>query len=177
MARVTCSFCRLPFHIARVREGAEYYCCSGCALASRIPVQDGQLPVSPGLLVALAAGFGLFNQVLFGVLGAAVAAEGRPETGEKLVWVSVAIGAVVLLGFSGLLVLARTRRWSDGVVLLPALAAGVWASVAAARGTWLEATIALFVANLLLALWSSRGWFRRMWARRTQDRSSAAPND
>lgn len=167
MPRVTCAFCGLPFHVRTVREGAAYYCCSGCALASRIPVHEGVLPVSRALIIALALGFGLFNQVLFAALGLAVAAEGRAEVGGRLLMVSWSLAGVLFVASITFMATARLRGWTDAAAGL--LAAGFGAlgatemvsdspSPAAATG-WLVA------ANVLLALWLTRGWLRRAVAR------------
>ncbi|HEX9786326.1 MAG TPA: hypothetical protein VGA56_26830 [Opitutaceae bacterium] len=166
MPRVQCSFCGLPFTVRQVREGVDYFCCSGCAFASRIPVNEGQLPISPGLIAALVVAFGVFNEILFAALGGAVISEGRDLTGEKLLWVSVAIGGCLLVVLLTLLAIARPRRCSDGIAAISSLvlalaAIGRLHHLEVGAGTWL-----LFGANLMLVLWLARGWARRAWVRR-----------
>jgi hypothetical protein len=165
MARVTCGFCGLPFHVRTVREATEHFCCSGCALASRIPMHGDALLVSRELVVALALGFGLFNQTLFAVLGTAVTKEGNAEVGATFITIAIAVGAV-LFAVSGLfLVTARSRRWSDG---LAALAAASLAAFAGWRGCMSGVSgiaAPLLIANLWLGAWWSRGWLRKFVAR------------
>jgi hypothetical protein len=160
MTRVVCDFCGLPFHVPRAAEGAAHYCCAGCALAARIPVAHGQLPVSRPVLAALGLGFGLFNQSLFAVLGAAVAAEGRAETGEKLALVALVLGAVVLAGALAAAALPPSRRWTDLAAAALAASGGVWAASAVPNAP-VAAAGWLLVANLGLAAWLARGWARR----------------
>ena len=61
--RIQCSYCGLPFTVRQTEAGHASYCCSGCALASRLPPVDsnGQFPVTPALIVALGVGFAFFN--------------------------------------------------------------------------------------------------------------------
>lgn len=166
MARVQCAFCGLPFNVRQMRENVEYFCCSGCALASRIPVHEGQLPVSPALIGALAIGFALFNEFLFAALGAAVVAEGRAEAGERLVWVSLALGAILLVAQLVLLAAARTRRWTDLLAAAVALGCAGMAGYAWQKGAPVPAAGYLLLSNFLCSLWHLRGWFRRAWQRR-----------
>ncbi len=163
MPRVACGFCGLPFSVRSTGAGVTHYCCSGCALASRIPLAEGALPISTGLVVALVLGFGLFNQLLFAALGLAVAGEGRPEAGLRLCLVSVGVGLLLVAAVVGLTILSRARRWSDGVVLAGALLAAGWGAPAVAGGR-LPAVLAPLAANLGLAAWLARGWARRAWA-------------
>ena len=37
MPRIQCSYCGLPFTVRKVEPGRAVFCCSGCALASRLP--------------------------------------------------------------------------------------------------------------------------------------------
>ncbi len=165
MPRVNCSFCRLPFSVRQVRPDVDYFCCSGCALASRIPVNEGQLPVSPALLAALGVGFGLFNQILFAVLGGAVIGEGRVETGVKLVWISFALGACVFAALMALVALARPRRWTDLAAALPTVGLCVVAAARVVNGAIEPAGWLLLAGNAWFAAWLARGWARRFWAR------------
>lgn len=167
MQRVTCSFCGLPFSVRRVSPGADYYCCSGCALASRIPLnQGGQFPVTPGLVIALAFAFGIFNQVLFGVLGGGVIDEGRIEVGARLQLVSVTLGAVLVLAGAGFSLLSRGRSGGDAIIGPLVLAIGGWFTWVA----WhLQPGLVVwpFIAiNAVLAVWLARGWCWRALARR-----------
>lgn len=174
MQKVTCSFCGLPFSVRKAEPGADYFCCSGCALASRIPLGTaGQFPVSPGLVVALVFAFGLFNQLLFGVMGGAVAAEGRADVGARLEAVSLALGGALALAGAAFSLFARGRSRADLVVgPLVFGAAAVLGGVfwRAGSGPVVWPALAL---NGALALWLARGWFRRRWVQRRQAASSA----
>ncbi len=169
MQRVTCSFCGLPFSVRKAEPGADCFCCSGCALASRIPLGTaGQFPVSPGLIIALAFGFGLFNQLLFGVMGGAVADEGRADVGARLEMVSLALGGALAIAGATFALLARGRSAADLVVGPSILLAALGLAVLFWRcgpGPVVWPALAL---DGLLALWLARGWFRRHWVRRRQ---------
>ena len=171
MERVSCDFCGLPFSVRSSPAGATHYCCSGCALASRIPVHDGTLPVSRQLIVALALGFGVFNQILFAVLGAAVVEEGRMEAGSQLMIVSLVIGLLVLLVNGAFLATTRPRRMTDvmgGVLGIFAAGLALWSVL---KGDVFNATWFLLGASLWFAFWMTRGWLRRA-LRRKQSRLS-----
>ncbi len=166
MPRVTCAFCGLPFSVRALRNGAEYFCCSGCALASRIPVHGDALPVSRGLVIALALGFGLFNEILFGVLGAALAAEGRAGMGGRWLIVSGVIG--LLLFLTNLLFLTSThpRRWTDATAGVITAGIAGWGIARGIALAWGAAAWPILGANAVMAAWWSRGWLRRAFARR-----------
>ena len=165
MVRVTCGFCGLPFNVRTVREETENFCCSGCALASRIPMPGDALPLSRGLIIALALGFGLFNQVLFGVLGAAVVKEGRADVGATFLAISAGVGVALFAVCGWFLISARPRRGRDGLAGVVATGCAV---VAGWRG-WQQgaggAVNPLLLANLWLGAWWSRGWLRKFLAR------------
>jgi hypothetical protein len=165
MPKVQCSFCGLPFSVRTVREGETYYCCSGCALASRIPVHQDALPVSRGLVIALALGFGLFNQILFAVAGTALVAEGRPEIGATWLWVSVIVGGLLGTANVTFLLTARPRRWSDGGAGAIAAVIAAWAVQRGFVHGLPAAVWPAVGANLGMAAWWSRGWGRRYLAR------------
>lgn len=168
MERVTCAFCGLPFRVRVARPGESHFCCSGCALASRIPVTAEGLPVSRALVVALVLGFGLFNQLLFTALAAATAAEGRQAEADLFVLVAQAVGGVLTVACMAFVVTAIQRTASDWGVLVAALAGGGvalwrWMSLGPAASSWV-----LLATNLFLAAWLTRGWLRRAWVRRKQ---------
>lgn len=166
MERVTCAFCGLPFSVRSAPEGATHYCCSGCALASRIPVGEGKLPLSKPLIAALALGFGTFNQMLFTVLGAAVIAEERIEVGSRLMVVSLAIGLLVLLVSVAFLTTTRPWRISDAIGSGLGFAAAGLAVWSVLQSDMMNANWFLLGTNLWFAFWMSRGWLRRALRRR-----------
>jgi len=165
MERVTCAFCGLPFRVRIAPPGTSHFCCSGCALASRIPVHGDRLPISRGLVLALVLGFGLFNQVLFAALAAATRGEGRQAEAEMFVLVANSIGGLLAMVCIGLMVTAAQRRSADWIVL----AIGGTAGIAAIWQGWLaepaQVGLLLLVLNITFALWLMRGWIRRGWRR------------
>jgi len=167
MQKVACSFCGLPFSVYRAEPGVDYFCCSGCALASRIPLGTrGQFPVSAGLIVALAFAFGLFNQFLFGVLGSAVIDEGRVEVGARLQLVAIILGGAIVLVGTAFALVSRGRSGGDAIIApLVLVICGWFAWVAWRLGPGLV-TAPFFATNLVLALWLARGWFWRAYAKR-----------
>jgi hypothetical protein len=162
MHKVTCSFCGLPFSVRRPVDGADYFCCSGCALASRIPLgSGGQFPVSPGLIIALAFAFGLFNQVLFGALGAAVVEEGRADVGGRLQMVSVVIASGLVLTGVGFSIFSRGRAWGDAIVGGLVLLGGTWLGWVSWRFNPGLVVWPYLGVTLVLAGWLARGWVWR----------------
>jgi len=150
--KVTCEHCGLPFAVARATPGRALYCCSGCALAARVPVDaSGQFPVNATLVTALGLGFGLFNQLLFWLLAVLVARRDEGlENAERLALVSFAIGAAVWAALVLCQARVGARRLADGVLAAASGAGLAWA--------WSVATPGLaFAANGLLALWALRG--------------------
>lgn len=128
-------------------------------------MQEGQLPISRGLVLALAFGFGLFNQLLFAVAGTAVVAEGRPDIGATWMIVSVVVGSVLGLVNVIFLLTARARHWTDALAMVVAASVAIWAIARGVRHDVSAAVWPATAANLLLALWWSRGWLRRYAAR------------
>lgn len=167
MQKVTCSFCGLPFSVRRAQPGADYFCCSGCALASRIPLGgDGQFPVSPGLVIALVFAFGLFNELLFGLLGGAVAGEGRVEVGARLQLVSIILGLVLSAVGAAFSLLPRGRSAGDAIVAPLIVLMGAWFGWVAWRLEPRLVVWPLIATNAVSALWLARGWCWRAWAAR-----------
>lgn len=150
--KVVCAHCKLPFSVARVVPGRAVYCCSGCALAARVPVDaQGQFPVNAALLGALGLGFAFFNQALFWLLAVLVARD--PEgaaNATRLGWASFGVGWGAWMGLAWSQFQAGARRPAD--VIVGALTLGLWAWAA------LRASLPLAVlANALFAAWALRG--------------------
>ena len=155
--KVTCEHCGLPFSVARAAPGRAIYCCSGCALAARVPVDaQGQFPVNGALVAALGVGFVFFNQVLFWLLAVLLArrnADGA-ATAARLVWASLGVGVAVWTALAWFQIAAGARRVADWVVM--AAAAGLLACGLANVHPGVAAG-----GNALLAAWASRGLMRR----------------
>jgi hypothetical protein len=154
--KVTCEHCGLPFAVARSTPGRVLYCCSGCALAARVPVDaSGQFPVNAALVTALGLGFGLFNQLLFWLLAVLVARRSDGlENAARLAWGSFTIGAAVWAALVLCQARVGARRGADWALAAASGAGLVWAWSVAAPGLAF-ATITLF------ALWALRGLRRR----------------
>jgi hypothetical protein len=160
MAQVQCHYCGLPFNVRRVEPARRYFCCSGCALASRLPPGgvEGRYPVVPALIEGLAVSVLYFNELLFWSLGLEVAREGRLETGQTLTAISAGLGAVVWIALTIGLWSAARRRWSDGLLTVATgalLGAAVWPPLSAG---WIVA------GNAALALWLVRGRSKKKFA-------------
>ncbi len=154
MSQVQCQYCGLPFKVRRVEAGRAYYCCSGCALASRLPPGgvDGRYPVIPALVVALVVGFVFFNEVLFWTLALEIAREHRPETAQVFARLSAGLGLFVWAALFAGLWRAAVHRWSDVVMALATL---VLVVTAVRPGLSPGGVVG---ANAALALWVARGW-------------------
>jgi hypothetical protein len=151
--KVTCEYCGLPFSVRRVEPQRAVYCCSGCAVAARIPVGGGDWPLTPELGLACAIGFLGFNQALMEILAGLLAGDGKLDAADGARWASLGLGVVVW----GLLVWLQRRTGAntvgDGVVLaatgLTMVAAWVTGNAWCAIG-----------ANAGFVAWSVRGWAR-----------------
>lgn len=156
--KVVCEHCGLPFSVARVAPGKATYCCSGCALAARIPVDaNGQFPVNAALVTALGTGFVFFNQALFWMLGLLIAR--RPDAASalnagRLVLASLALGALVWLVLAFFQARAGARRVVDWIVLAATLSL-LGCGLAGGRPE------SALVANTVLAVWALRGLARK----------------
>ena len=154
MIRTQCSYCGLPVKVRQLDPGRAYYCCSGCALASRLPPPGagGEFPVTPALLVALGAGFAWFNEVLFWTLAMALAHDQRAAQAVLFARVSTGLGALVWVTLIAAMARAASRHWTDalaGAVTLAGLVGAFWSGRPAG---WIVAV------NIALLLWLSRGW-------------------
>jgi len=155
MSRIACHYCGLPVNVARAQPGREYFCCPGCAIASRVPMdENGRFPANPTLLAALAAGFVFFNQLLFWLLATLLTKEGNLPMSGRFETASLALGAAVWTA----LVVAQwrlgARRWTDAVVA--ALTAASLSLGLAARSPACAAA-----ACAALVAWSARGFLRK----------------
>jgi hypothetical protein len=155
MTGVVCDHCGLPFRVTRVRPGQPVYCCSGCALAARVPVDaQGQFPVNGALVTALGVGFVAFNQLLFWLLAVLLVREGQIETAGKLTLASLGAGVAVWGAVVWLQIAVGARRGLDLLVMAVAVAALGLAFYSS------EPCVAL-AGNLGLIAWSLRGVRRR----------------
>ena len=155
MSKVSCHYCGLPFNAVRVQPGREYFCCSGCALASRVPVdEDGKFPVNPPLVAAMAVGFLFFNQLLFWLLETLLVREGRQAVAGRFEEASLALGGIAWIALAVVQWRLGARRWVDALAV--ALTAGLMAG--AFSGGSLACASS---ATAALVVWSTRGVLKK----------------
>ncbi len=140
--------------VAVKRDG---YCCAGCALRDKVPVNEkGQFPVNTELIAVLGVGFLFFNELLFWGTSRVVGSDGREALAGKLGWVSVAAGGTTWLALVGMQIWQRTFRGRDIVV-----AALTLAIIGFALRGHVPALGWIAAGNGVLAIWAGRGVFRR----------------
>ncbi len=151
--KVTCTYCGLPFNARRGEAGRPVYCCSGCAVAARIPEGGGDWPLTLELGLACAIGFLGFNQALLEVLAGLLAGDGKLDAARGARWASLGLAVVVWGLVVGLQRRSGARSAGDaGVQIATALAiAAAWVS----GNAW-----GACGANLGMVAWSIRGWAR-----------------
>lgn len=151
--KVTCSYCGLPFNARRVEEARPVYCCSGCAVAARIPEGSGDWPMTPELGLACAIGFLGFNQGLMETLATLLTGDGKLDAARGARLASLGLGGVVW----GLAVWLQRRSGAHTV--------GDWFVQVATGLTIVAAWVTgnawcAMAANVGLVAWSVRGWAR-----------------
>lgn len=157
MSTVTCRYCGLPFRVRRVEPGRDYFCCTGCSILARVPVDaGGNYPVNGALVSGLTLGFLYFNQVLAWLVGVLLAREGKGLLADRFAWVSAGAALVV---WAAVLVLQRRGGVSRGKdYVVAALVLGLL--VASAR-TLPPSGALCAAANAVLLVWNFRGAARR----------------
>ena len=157
MAGVTCRYCGLPFKVRRVEPHRDYFCCTGCAMLSRVPVDEkGQFPVNAHLVAALVAGFLFFNELLFWLVAVLLVRESRMALAVRLFWLS---GGAAVAVWCALAVL----QWKERAVRLPDLIVMALGLVALAMAFRRQPPLPLemVLANTALITWSLRGLLRK----------------
>ena len=141
----------------RGSEAVETFCCVGCALRARIPVDaDGQFPVNAQLTSVLAVGFLYFNELLFWTLGTLGKAKLGAVLSERMLWVAAAAALLVWLAVR---IIQRREKCSHGrdiIVSMLVLAVHVVSLVFPER-----AGLCMAGANAGLLAWSARGLIRK----------------
>ena len=152
-------------HCERAFSSSCECCCSGCALASRLPLGETQLPATWQLGVALAWFFALFNQLLFAGVALFSFAREQLDRAERFEALALGVGVLVLLWSSFLFAVVKPKRWTDFAVM-----SGACATVAFGLFRLEQANAPLCGANLVLAAWLSRGlWWRKASKKRQND--------
>lgn len=157
MTSVGCKYCGLPFKVRRVEVGRDYFCCTGCAMLSRVPVDEkGQFPVNEHLLAALVAGFLLFNELLFWLVAVLLVRDGKVALAVRFFWLSGGAALAVWLALAILHWKEQAARAVDVVFM----ALGLVALMAAFRRQppW---PLEMAVTNVVLIVWSFRGLWRK----------------
>jgi hypothetical protein len=157
MASVTCRYCGLPFKVRRVEVGRDYFCCTGCAMISRVPVDEkGQYPVNAHLLSALVTGFLFFNELLFWLVAVLLVREGRMALAVRFFWLSAVAALVVWLALALLHWREKAARAADFAIMLLGLA--VYGFALRRLPPW---PLEMAAANVVLIVWSFRGLLRK----------------
>lgn len=157
MERVSCHYCGLPFNVRRVEPGRENFCCTGCAMLSRVPIDEkGQFPVNAHLLSALATGFLFFNEVLFWLVAVLLVRDGRMALAVRFFWLAASAALAVWGSLAFLLWKEKAARAADYVFM----AVGLVVFAAACRRLP-PFPVEMAVANVALIAWCFRGVFRR----------------
>lgn len=153
MDRVTCEYCGLPFRVRRSEPGRPVYCCTGCAMLGRIPVDDqGQFPVNGHLVSALVTGFVVFNQLLFWLVAELLVREGRAAQAARFFWLSAGAAGAVWLSLLWLQWREREFHTAEKIAML----AGV-AGLGAAYCQRPPPPALLAGLSAALAVWTFRG--------------------
>lgn len=118
MNPVSCRYCGLPFKVRRVEPGREYFCCTGCAMLGRVPIDEkGQFPVNTHLVSALATGFLFFNEVLFWLLAVLLVRDGRMALALRFFWLAAMAALAVWGSLAFLLWKEKAARAADLVFM------------------------------------------------------------
>ena len=157
--KVICEHCALPFSVTRLAPGRPVYCCSGCALAARVPVDaQGQFPVNAALGAALTLAFVGFNQVLFWLLSTLLAREADS-------WVNAVRFGWASLCTAGLFwVVVAATQWRLGARSGADTAILFLSGSGMITGLLTTSPAYAALANLVLAAWSLRGLRRKRLA-------------
>jgi hypothetical protein len=157
MEQATCNYCGLPFKVRRVESGRDYFCCTGCAMLSRIPIDEkGQFPVNAHLVSALAAGFLFFNEVLLWLVAVLLVRDARMALAVRCFW--LAAGAA--LGVWGTLVFLLWREKAARALDWIFMVAGLVVFGLACRRLP-PFPVEMAAANAVLMAWCFRGVFRK----------------
>jgi len=164
--RLVCSYCGIPFR-SRGPAGTEpVYCCSGCAMASRMSIQGSEFPVTPQLVFGLVLGFAIFNQLLLLVLSLALVREERADTAALFAGISAVLGVVVFAAAFVWQLHSRLFRTTDVIAFAHG---GVLAFAAVFFLTQSRPDLAAgagIAATTLAAIWQMRGMIRKWIAAR-----------
>lgn len=152
MSELHCEYSGVPIHVARPQPGRKYFSCIGCALASRVPVDEqGNFPINRTLIAVLLGGLVIFNQGLFWLLAWLLAGQGRQVVSDRFVVASLAVGGAMWF----LLVVTQWRatgggRWTDWLVVQ-------LTAVLLAFGVVMQSPGCVLAAVITVVAWGARG--------------------
>ena len=152
MSELRCQYSGVPIHVARPQPNRAYFSCTGCAIASRIPVDaQGNFPINRTLIAVLAGALIIFNQGLFWLLAVLLAGQGREVVAGRFLNPSLAVGGAMWL----LLVIAQWRstgggRWTDWLVVQ-------LTAVLLAFGVVTHSPGCVLASVVVLVAWAARG--------------------
>jgi hypothetical protein len=157
MARVSCHYCGLPFQVKRVVPDRDYFCCTGCAITSRLPIDEkGQFPVNAHLVSALVAGFLFFNELLFWLVAVLLVRESRMMLAERFFWLAGGAALAVWIALAVLQWREKAARVADFAVM--ALGLIVLLVTFRRLPPW---PLPMAITNFGLIVWSVRGLLRK----------------
>ena len=151
--------------ISSNRDDEPVYCCSSCALAAQIPTNDGNLPVSRQLVIALVLGLAYFNQFLFWSLAFGLHYQERVLLAGRFDAVSIAIGIVVAGAFFAVFLSATVDRWTDWIGLAPVIGLAIVAIVSWDKKGLSSAVVWVLVMNTAMVILLSRGLLKKVLTR------------
>ncbi|MDX2188051.1 MAG: hypothetical protein SFV32_14040 [Opitutaceae bacterium] len=163
MSRRACAYCGIPVRVPAATP-EPVFCCTGCAIANRIPVDEkGQFPVNRALVAVLVLGFLFFNQILFAALASLAERQGKASLVELSSWISAGLGIIVCFALGLATRFSGRRSFNEKLPATIAAVGVVWAlSFVPPRLAWVA------VANGMLLIWNARG----VWRGRGQKKSS-----
>ncbi|MBK1879390.1 hypothetical protein [Pelagicoccus mobilis] len=136
-------------------------CSSGCDLARRLPMGDGDLPATWQLGVALGWGFLLFNQLLFAGMDFLSLSKNDPENAGKFAIASIAAGCLVAAASVFFFAISKPKLMTDWQILAVSVGLGVVGGYRLGEKFGEGPVLGFLIANILVCLWLARGLVRR----------------
>ena len=148
-----CRWCGNASAATRGTAPDDTFCCTGCALRARIPVDaDGQFPVNGQLVSVLVTGFLYFNELLFWALATLGAEKLGEGVSQRMSW--VAAGAALSVWLAVWIIQRREKCGGPRDAVVSGLVLGVHlVSLFFSE----RSGLCMAVANAGLLLWSARG--------------------
>jgi hypothetical protein len=154
--KVICTHCSLPFSVRRVVPEQPIYCCSGCALAARVPVDaEGNYPINAAAVTATSLAFVAFNQGLFWMMALLLGRAVEPGTAQvmnavRFTWASFVVAVLLWGALAVLQARVGARRGVDGLMVL-------FSGAMIGYGALCSSPVYALIGNGLLSAWALRG--------------------